>query len=85
MMEDRSVPLVLYVVQWATVVFVVRLVCLFKAHLGPYAKPLTVWTAVACTCSIFTMYQFFEMLTDRSTLTCHAYNGSLFQLNLYTF
>ena len=48
----RSVPLVLYVVQWATVVFVVRLVCLFKARLGPYAKPLTVWTVVACVCGV---------------------------------
>ena len=48
----RSVPLVLYVVQWATVLFVVRLVCLFKARLGPYAKPLTVWTAVACVCGV---------------------------------
>ena len=48
----RSVPLVLYVVQWATVLFVVRLVCLFKARLGPYAKPLTVWTVVACVCGV---------------------------------
>ena len=25
---------------------------LFKARLGPYAKPLTVWTAVACVCGV---------------------------------
>ena len=48
----RSVHIVLYVVQWATVVFVVRLVCLFKARLDPYAKSLTVWTAVACVCGV---------------------------------
>ena len=48
----RFVPIVLYVLQWATVVFVVRLVCLFKARLDPYAKSLTVWTAVACVCGV---------------------------------